>query len=229
MAVTSISVSGALTKFTCCITIARSNLSYDGKRVRWLNDDFELLKTFIAVFVNESGKWPSPGGKSKKFTSSSSDLIITWYYGKQRTLLFQGKSGEELRETLTSICGKRSLPINTVDNPTSDGDGPLDESAILSEFGSSSLTSTVVENCKSANVGIIKEHAKSPIDYFITQGKTTYPGGVCDKVNYCYSCSCDRTSTELDDVKLNIEVLQLRVDSLQALANTQKICTPEDE
>lgn len=215
-------------KSICCVAIARSNLSYDGKRVKWLND-FELLKTFIANVVKEPGKWTSPGGKSKKFTSSLANLTMTWYYGKQRSLLFQGKSGDELKATLIQICEQKSLPDGAADNLTSDRDGSFDDDVVLLELESSLLTFTATEEGESVNGGIIKESGKSPTDHIKACGKTTYLGGVDDKAGRCCSCSCDRTSTELDDVKLNIEILQLRVDSLQALANTQKISTSEDE
>ena len=75
-------------------------LCYDGKRVKWLND------------LYSSGKWSSPGGQSRKFTSSTFDITMTWYYGKQKTLLFQGKDGNELRETIIKACMAKSTANN---------------------------------------------------------------------------------------------------------------------
>ena len=45
------------------------------------------------------------------------------------------------------------------------------------------------------------------------------------------NCNCSRGSVvvEVEDMKLDIEVLQLRIDSLQSLADTQKVCSPFDE
>ena len=59
-----------------------------------------------------SCKWISPGGNSKKFISfiSNSDLTITWYRGKQRTLVVQGSEGESLKELLVSLNSELMLP-----------------------------------------------------------------------------------------------------------------------
>ena len=43
------------------------------------------------------------------------------------------------------------------------------------------------------------------------------------------NCSCGSVVVKVEDMKLDIEVLQLRIDSLQSLANTQKVCSPFDE
>ena len=37
---------------------------------------------------------------------------MTWYYGKQKTLLFQGKDGNELRETIIKPCMAKSTMNN---------------------------------------------------------------------------------------------------------------------
>ena len=51
-------------------------------------------------------------------------------------------------------------------------------------------------------------------------------GFVPDRANR--NCSCSAVLSELEDMKLNFEVLQLRVDSLQSLANAQKVCFSMD-
>ena len=88
-----------------------SYLCYDGKRIKWLND-LHSLKDFVKNVVKSSGKWSSPGGQSRKFTSSTFDITMTWYYGKQKTLLFQGKDGNELRETIIKACMAKSTMNN---------------------------------------------------------------------------------------------------------------------
>ena len=86
-------------------------LCYDEKQIKWVND-LNSLKDFVKNVVKSSGKWSSPGGQSRKFTSSTFDIIMTWYYAKQKTLLFQGKDGNELRETIIKACMAKSTTNN---------------------------------------------------------------------------------------------------------------------
>lgn len=88
------------------------NLCYDGKRIKWLND-FDSLKIFVENVVERSGKWTSRR-TSRKFISSGSDLVMTWYYGKQKTL-FHGKAGLELKEALIQICAEKSFFSDNAD------------------------------------------------------------------------------------------------------------------
>lgn len=92
------------------IRMYRNNntLVYDGKRLKW-NGKYAELETFIRNSVGLSGNWISPGGNSKKFISNS-DLTITWYRGKQRTLVIQGSEGESLKELLVSLNSELMLP-----------------------------------------------------------------------------------------------------------------------
>jgi hypothetical protein len=84
-------------------------LVYDGKRLKWNGNYDELETTFTQNTVGLSGKWISPGGNSKKFISNS-DLTITWYRGKQRTLVVQGSEGESLKVLLVSLNSELMLP-----------------------------------------------------------------------------------------------------------------------
>ena len=86
-------------------------LCYDGKRIKCLND-LHSLKNFVKNVVKSLGKWCSPGGQSRKLTSSTFDITMIWYYGKQKTLLFQGKDGNELRETIMKACLAKSAMNN---------------------------------------------------------------------------------------------------------------------
>jgi hypothetical protein len=63
----------------------------DGKRIKW-SDTFEMLKLYIKCCVNETGVWSAPGGKYKKFCSTSTDLALSWNY-ELGTLSFKGKVG----------------------------------------------------------------------------------------------------------------------------------------
>ena len=88
------------------------DLTYDGKRLQW-NKSFEDLKKVIANVVGMNGKWTSPGGNSKKLFDNKSNITITWHYGKQRTLLFQGKDGYVLKNFLINVCG--TTPTNRLE------------------------------------------------------------------------------------------------------------------
>lgn len=59
-----------------CDLIKSSDLTYDGKRVRWTNS-FEALMNFVEKVIEERGKWSSKVSSSRKFTSSVSDLQQT--------------------------------------------------------------------------------------------------------------------------------------------------------
>ena len=83
------------------------DLSCDGKRLKW-NGSFEDLEYFFETVVGLNGKWTSPGGYSKKLSNCKSNITITWYYGKQRTLLFQGKKGYLLKDILIKFCEANS-------------------------------------------------------------------------------------------------------------------------
>ena len=80
----------------------RKCFTNDGKIIKW-SDTFEMLKLFIKCCVNETGVWSAPGGKYKKFCSTSTDLALSWNY-ELGTLSFKGKVGDILKTLLTNIC-----------------------------------------------------------------------------------------------------------------------------
>ncbi|CAB4042019.1 Hypothetical predicted protein, partial [Paramuricea clavata] len=55
-----------------------NDLIYEGTRLKWCND-LDSLKAFVAEVLDLNGKWCSPGGGSKRFTSSNAELTLTWY------------------------------------------------------------------------------------------------------------------------------------------------------
>ena len=79
----------------------------ESTRLKWCND-LDSLKAFVAEVLDLNGKWCSPGGGSKRFTSSNAELLtLTWYSGKQNTLLFQGKDGNLIRDGCVIFCQTR--------------------------------------------------------------------------------------------------------------------------
>ena len=50
-----------------------------------------------------------------RIVSSTSDMTLTWYYGKQKTLLVQVKAGYELKEALIDVCTEKSSSTENAD------------------------------------------------------------------------------------------------------------------
>ena len=79
-------------------------LSKEDSKLKWIGD-LDSLKYFIANELNLSGKWSSPGGDVKAFTSESdvsneSEIIkMKWYQGK-KFLLFQGVKAKQIEEEI---------------------------------------------------------------------------------------------------------------------------------
>ena len=83
-------------------------LIYDGKHLKW-TQDYCGLKNFVENIVCLEGLWKSPGGKSKQFVSTHYNLNMTWYPGKQNSLVFHGRDGESLKELLIGILTNRVI------------------------------------------------------------------------------------------------------------------------
>ena len=73
-----------------------TNLEFDGKKFKWLNDLAELKK-FFQDSLAIKGKWTSPSGSAKRFKEQNSLLTVNWYYKKQGTILLQGPEGDGLK------------------------------------------------------------------------------------------------------------------------------------
>ena len=101
---------------------------YDGKRIKW-TDSFEMLKLFVKCAIGQSGNWLSSGGKYKKFTSCSTDLILTWNY-ELGLLSLKGNTGVNLENLLINVCTKTEVsPTVCVDCSTlADLEGFIDKS-----------------------------------------------------------------------------------------------------
>lgn len=70
--------------------------------------------------VGDYGKLSSPGGKSKAFRNDK--ITITWYSNK-KTLLFQGQTGNILREQIVNLL-KTNVAAPADDNYTDSEDFP---------------------------------------------------------------------------------------------------------
>ena len=70
-----------------------TNLEFDGKKLKWLNDLAEFFQDSLAI----KGKWTSPSGSAKRFKEQNSLLTVNWYYKKQGTILLQGPEANSLK------------------------------------------------------------------------------------------------------------------------------------
>ena len=87
-------------------SITHSDLNQQQIDSRWTSD-LEILKKFVEETIQQHGKWSSPGGATKSFKSDNNRLTITWYGGKQSTLVFQGKDGPSLKEHLVNFIQRK--------------------------------------------------------------------------------------------------------------------------
>ncbi len=91
--------------------------TYNGNRIKW-TDSFEMLRLFIECSIELPGTWSTPGGKYKKFTSSVSDLILTWNYDLF-TLSFRGVERARLKEILIHVCTMANKDLELASNTCS--------------------------------------------------------------------------------------------------------------
>ena len=179
--------------------IKSSDLSYASKRIRWSNS-FESLQYFVENAINEQGKWSSKISSSRRFTSSISDLHITWYYNKQKTLLFQGTFGMDLKNFLIQECEYVSLSTNGQRLNLS-----VDKSTLSVNNNDSIPEVNFNLECPNEDKSLNSDPCTR------TAGSTVLAS------NTCYNC--DNFSEEFENMKIAVEILQSNTDALQSLAN----------
>lgn len=186
------------------------NMTYDGKRLKWVND-FESLKKVIHDSFGLRGKWSSPGGGSKRFKSTNADVTITWYFKKQNTLLFQGRDGYLLRDKCVHICQTREQhdlkPPDKSNELANESFGALDSSFNLSArktTKSEDVNETVATTTPTK--GSPEFEAKSKADFINLIDDYSSSSSGC-------RCSCGVLAAELEGVKLDVVILQKRIDS----------------
>ena len=202
-----------------------SDLVYEANRLKWFNT-FDTLKKFIKETIGLPGKWTSPGSNSKKFTSSKSDLILTWYSGKQKTLLFQGKDGNSLKETLINVCETTASPDNkmraspeSTSQPNSCGrDCRLD-------------ATTTIRNNSTINVICLDETTTNRQEISLSPEITAEDGmekayveaelnSPASSLSRC-GCPCGALSADIEGIKLDLVIMQTQMESLAAVNTSQ--------
>ena len=181
------------------------DIIYEGTRLKWCND-LDSLKAFVAEVLDLNGKWCSPGGGSKRFTSSNAELTLTWYSGKQNTLLFQGKDGHLIRDGCVKFCQTR--------------DGVMKSSC--KQVQALSKNSELQRDLIAQNI-----LESEPTSISRPANQVDAASQVCldiigDNSNYMSNCrcSCGVLAGDVEGVKLDITILSNRIDSI-ANANTE--------
>ena len=135
------------------------DIVYDGKRLKW-NNNYVELRNFFENIVGVSGKWTVPSGNARRFQSNDSELIVTWYRGKQRTLLFQGKDGYLLRKFLINVClNSKDISPSPKEVQLLLGRNDSDKCLVGDKTSSvSHITPTSEDTILCTNTSTIKEH-----------------------------------------------------------------------
>jgi hypothetical protein len=198
---------------TCDSCTELSNMFYDGVRLKWL-DDLENVKRIVCQVWGLEGKWSSPGGQTKKCTSTNADLVLTWYKGKQNTLNFQGKDGDLVRDRCIYVC-KQESHLKSKSQSLECDETKHSQSTISN---ASSDPNTVYKNVNTVTdtVGLVKSkldkqnsihHRLAPvlINNFSQTEQIAFS-------NNC-GCSCRVLAAELEGVKLELVIMQTNFEN----------------
>jgi hypothetical protein len=82
-----------------------SHLKFNGEKFYW-DSTITDLKVFVTWDLKLTGRWLSPGGEVKTFTSDT--LVLKWHGKTNKWITLSGSSTEvsELSQTLQSLCKK---------------------------------------------------------------------------------------------------------------------------
>ena len=199
-----------------------SNMFYDSTRLKWAGD-FESSKKIMSDVFSFQGKWTSPGGISKKFTSSNAELSLTWHSGKQNSLLFQDKDGYALREKRVFFCEKEGRLVNS-ESSTAVFEQEREIMCFKASAGSASVASKIAASAIACSLPSCQILVGSTSVLNTTVNNCTQTPFQLTRCN----CSCGLLLAELEGMKLDIEILQSRTDSLQTPANTQMVLSSEN-
>ena len=173
------------------------DIVYDGKLLKWNSNHVKLQKCFENI-VGVSGKWTVPSGNARKFQSKDSELIVTWYRSKQKTLLFQGKDGYLLREFLINVCDSKAISPSPKEVQLSPGRIDSDKCLVGDKTSSvSHITPTSKDTISLTKTSTVKE-----LEDFIDNSFYN--------VSTIQSRDCTKNSTE---VFSNSSLLQQRVEA----------------
>ena len=179
------------------------------------------LKRIVREVWDLEGKWSSPGGQSKKLSSTNSDLVLTWHKGKLKSVLFKGRDGVLVRDQCILLCKhvtqsilKPQLPDSGQTNVNTSVCGspnlPDENVKVATDFAS------LVETTQNKTV------CRSAPDFVDCQCQTEQ---IELNSNNC-GCSCGIIAAELEGMKLELVILQkkfeFKLDSFVAELSTDR-------
>lgn len=179
-----------------------TSLIYEKSRLKWLSD-FDSLKKFMKESIGLRGKWSTPGGSSKQFKGNNVELVLTWYHKKQKTLLFQGNDGNLLKEKLIKHCETTA--------PSQEATTWASSSQIELSFSLSPSQPELTED-----ETVVQPLGVESVDKVWGEGDSTRNDNDCFEIksspfDRC-DCPCRTLATELEGVKLDIVILQKRME-----------------
>lgn len=197
---------------------ALRNIGYDNGKLKW-HGTFEHLKVLLEESIGLHGKWSTPGGQAKKFscecdyTVPDPQLTVTWYQGKQQTLVFNGNMAEEVKDKFIQIALRETEESKTPEDEiqtTTNADGNLSEESInnapigdISETGES-INASLSSINSTLKPSTDKTRRNSLPEMFT---ETTATGQHVVYTQRC-DCPCNMMTAEIEGIKLDIVVLQ---------------------
>ena len=181
------------------------NLCYDGKRLKWLGS-FDSLKNLIKFGIKLYGDWTSPGGSSKKFSCHNPVISITWYPGKQNSLILHGEAGPALSDTLIEAAHA----IASQNNHSSKS-SLLDESRSPNNVSMSyCVLSNTVESDSVVEVGLESSNLLDKNDSLVSGCAEAINNSLHYKPTQRSYCDCQYTllAANLEGIKLEIAIMQ---------------------
>ena len=151
------------------------------------------LQIFIQDRLGIKGKWSCPGGSSKRFKAKEGEFILNWYFKKQSRVLFQGTQGINFKSKL----------IEQLENVKRAND----------HVESNSPTKNRAEN-EAGPIFVEDENAEGEVNLAnisLDINSTNSHNKTSSNLGSC-SCNCKSISTEIEDIKLDIAILQNRID-----------------
>jgi hypothetical protein len=214
-----------------------ANLTYAGSRIKWTGD-LNLLKNYVENVIGLTGTWKSLGGNAKPFKSSTFDFTLTWYPGKQNSILLHGKPGKDgelFKQILVTVLDTDhvvrqadaildSLSVNTADpQGTNNGaSAPKLLQTSVKDFASQTIHETLqCKNCGNlrAEVSELAERLNCLFDLthkiynLLNKSLTTDPlpnsGQSLINKKDTNSGYCD-LSADLEGVKLDVVIIESR-------------------
>ena len=175
-----------------------------------------VLKIFVEQNVVLRGKWVSLGGCSKKFLCYDSDLTLTWYPGKQNSLILHGDSNSILSKAMIEICREAY-------NAGTEGSACLADGKSTNN-SSGSVVSPLTSNTNNmddlvavyGNIASEVDQRESTIDIrkeectCKVRSDPTYQ--ILSSSHRC-DCGCRLLAADLEGVKLEMAIMQRNIES----------------